>query len=172
LVDRLNAFEAELGNPATPLAERIPALKFVLHLVGDVHQPLHAAHNEDQGGNCIRLALGGSRTTNLHSHWDTGLITPMGADPEAVAAKLRARITAGQEKAWAKGDARSWALESFEIAKSTVFWPGGPGDCARDAAPVTLPPGYDAPASGAVAQQLEKAGVRLAWVLNRLLAKG
>lgn len=172
LVDRLNAFEVELANPATPQAERIVALKFVLHFVGDVHQPLHASDNESQGGNCIRLILGGARTTNLHSYWDTGLITPMGADPEAVAAKLRAQITASQAAAWSKGDARSWALETFGVAKSTAFWPGAPAGCARDAAPVDLPPGYDAAAAVTVAQQLEKAGVRLGGVLNTALAKG
>jgi hypothetical protein len=109
LVDRLNAFEAELKDPATPQAERIVALKFVLHFVGDIHQPLQASDNENPGGNCIRLFLGGSRTSNLHSYWDTGLIAPMGTDPEAVAAKLRAQVTTGQEKAWSKGDAKAWA---------------------------------------------------------------
>ncbi|THD60577.1 S1/P1 nuclease [Phenylobacterium sp.] len=71
----------------------------------------------------------------------------------------------------APGTAKAWALESFEVAKTTAYWPGAPTGCDHDAAPVTLPPGYDGPASAAVAQQFEKAGVRLAWVLNTLLAK-
>jgi hypothetical protein len=167
IVDRLNAFEAELKNPATPQAERIIALKFVLHFVGDVHQPLHASDDQDQGGNCVRLALGGSRTTNLHGYWDTGLIVTMGSDPVALAQTLSAKITSAQRAAWAKGDAAAWALESYAVAKSTAYWPGAPAGCPKDAAPVSLPPGYDAAAEAAVAIQLEKAGVRLAGVLNR-----
>lgn len=167
IVDRLNAFEAELRDPATPQAERILALKFVLHFVGDIHQPLHAADNQDHGGNCVRLALDGARTTNLHSYWDTGLVTRLGTDPMAVAEKLRSRITPADRKAWAFGAAAGWAAESYGVAKRTAYWPGAPAGCAPEAAPVTLPPGYDATAEAAVALQLEKAGVRLAEVLNR-----
>jgi len=172
LIDRLEAFEAELADPATPQAERIVALKFVLHFVGDIHQPLHASDDDDHGGNCVRIALGGARTTNLHSHWDTGLITALGTDPEAIAAQLRSQITKGQQKAWMAGDARAWALESFEVAKAAAYWPGAPRGCAGDTAPVNLPLGYDAAAKAVVAQQLEKAGVRLAWLLGSLLATG
>ena len=169
LVDRLNAFEAELRDPATPKAERIVALKFVLHFVGDVHQPLHASDDQDQGGNCVRLSLGGARTTNLHSYWDTGLIATMGSDPAALAQTLRGQITPAQRTAWQKGDPKAWALESYGLATSMAYWPGAPAGCARDAGPVALPAGYDAPAQAAVALQLEKAGVRLAWVLNQAL---
>jgi hypothetical protein len=166
LVDRLAAFEAELKDPATPQAERIVALKYVLHFVGDVHQPLHAADDADRGGNCVRLALGGARTTNLHSYWDTGLVTPLGSDPVAVAETLRAAIGPAQRAAWSQGDAAVWAMESYGVAKAVVYWPGAPAGCAPDAAPVSLPEGYEAKAEAAVKVQLEKAGVRLAWVLN------
>jgi hypothetical protein len=169
IVDRLTAFAAELKAPATPQAERIVALKYVLHFVGDVHQPLHAADDADHGGNCVRLALGGTRTTNLHSYWDTGLVTPLGTDPEAVAETLRAAITPAQKAAWSAGDAKAWALESYGVAKAVVYWPGAPAGCAADAAPVSLPQGYEARGEAAVRLQLEKAGVRLAWLLNRAL---
>lgn len=170
IVDRLNAFEAELASPATPQAERIVALKFVLHFVGDLHQPLHASDNQDRGGNCVRLALGGPRTTNLHSYWDTGLIEAMGSDPAALAADLRAEITPREKAVWEHDDARSWAQESFAVAKSVACWPGSPAGCAQDSPPVTLPTGYDAAARRAARLQLEKAGVRLALVLNRVFA--
>jgi hypothetical protein len=166
MVDRLDAFLAELRDPKTPQAERIVALKYVLHFVGDVHQPLHAADDQDHGGNCVRLALGGTRTGNLHSYWDTGVVTQMGSDPVAVAATLKGEITEAQRKAWSSGDAKSWALESYGVAKAVVYWPGAPAGCAQDAAPVSLPEGYEAKAGAAVRLQLEKAGVRLAWVLN------
>ena len=132
-MDRLNAFETELANPATPQAERIVALKFVLHFVGDLHQPLHVSDNQDHGGNCVRLALGAPRTTNLHSYWDTGLITPMGTDPVAIAERLRAEITPQARAAWAKGDSKAWALESFGVAKNVVYTFGSPAGCDANA---------------------------------------
>lgn len=172
LVDRLEAFEAELAKPATPLAERILALKFVLHFVGDIHQPLHTSDNQDHGGNCVRLALGGPRTTNLHSYWDTGLIVAMGADHVVIAERLRADITPQARAAWAKGDAKSWALESFGLAKGVVYTLSSPRGCDANAPPITLPAGYEAAATTAVKVQLEKAGVRLAKVLNTALGGG
>jgi hypothetical protein len=171
IVDRLGAFTAELADPNTPQAEKILALKFVLHFVGDIHQPLHASDNEDHGGNCVHLALGGSRTTNLHSYWDTAVVEALGSDPEAVAAKLRANITPSQKAAWESGDAKVWALESFGVARSTAYTVGSPPGCDPNAAPAGLPAGYEGRAQAAAEIQLERAGVRLAWVLNHSLGR-
>jgi hypothetical protein len=79
-------------------------LKYVLHFVGDIHQPLHAADNHDRGGNCVSLALGGPRNQNLHSYWDTGVIqTRLGSDPAAVTKALIAAITPAEVKTWSGG---------------------------------------------------------------------
>jgi len=169
VVGRLNAFKAELADPKTDAAERLLAFKFVLHFVGDLHQPLHAADNQDRGGNCVPLALGGPRTTNLHSYWDTVAVEAIEADPEKLAAKLAAQITPAERKAWEKGDAKTWAMESFALAKSTVYTIGSKPGCASDTAPLPFPAGYDQSAQAAVALQLKKAGVRLALELNRAL---
>jgi hypothetical protein len=171
VIDRVNAFAAELADPSTPQAERILALKYVLHFVGDLHQPLHAADNHDRGGNCVRLALGGHRTTNLHSYWDTTAVQALGADPKAVAAKLKAQITPAQAATWRQGTPRAWAMETHEVAASVAYWPGTPAECDPDAAPASLPVGYDARARRAAALQLQKAGVRLAAALNHALGR-
>jgi hypothetical protein len=169
ITDRIKAFEAELADPATPQAERILALKFVLHLVGDVHQPLHAADNHDHGGNCVPVALG-PKVSNLHSYWDTGVIVEMGKDPIALADKLSAQITPAQKAAWEKGDPETWAAESYKIAKSVVYSIGSrPGCDSLDHTPLAPPASYDEAAKAAVAIQLERAGVRLARVLNQTL---
>ena len=110
LVDRLNAFIAELSAPATPQAERIVALKYVLHFVGDIHKPLHASDHEDHGGNCVRLAGEGARTTNLHSYWDTGRIVTMGTDPVALASQLQAKIASAQVADWSAPGTRPRGL--------------------------------------------------------------
>ena len=66
-----------LGNRRAALAERNEALKWVVHLVGDLHQPLHASNNADRGGNDVQVALQGVRTRgrlNLHRAWDSELV--------------------------------------------------------------------------------------------------
>lgn len=169
VIGRLDAFARELADPKTDAAERLLAFKFVLHLVGDLHQPLHAADNQDRGGNCVPLALGGPRTVNLHSYWDTVAVEAIEPDADKLAARLAAQITPAKRKAWEKGDARTWAMESYAVAKSSVYTIGSKPGCANDAVPLPLPAGYDHAAQAAVALQLQKAGVRLALELNRAL---
>lgn len=169
IVDKLAEFTRELANPATPAAERLLALKFVLHFAGDIHQPLHDSDNHDKGGNCVLLSLGGPRQVNLHSYWDTVVVRDLGDDPETVAATLAGRITPEDKAAWEKGDSKAWAQEGFDIAKAKAYTLGSKPGCARDSAPVSLPPGYEETAREVVTVQLQKAGVRLAAVLNRAL---
>jgi hypothetical protein len=169
IVDKLAEFTRELADPATPAPERLLALKFVLHFVGDIHQPLHDADNHDKGANCVLVSLGGSRTVNLHSYWDTVAVRGLGEDPQAVARMLARRITPEQKAAWEKGDARAWALAGFDIAKTKVYSLDFKPGCPPDPSPVSLPPGYEQMARAVDSIQLEKAGVRLAAVLNRAL---
>ena len=72
---------------------RAEALRFLIHFVGDIHQPLHhAADNGDRGGNEVGILLGGRRT-NLYAVWVTTLVQSLGGDAETVAGNLMARIT-------------------------------------------------------------------------------
>ena len=169
VVDKVEAFSTELRDPATPPAERLLALKFLLHFIGDEHQPLHASDNHDRGGNCVPVALGGVRTTNLHAWWDTAVVQMLGMDPAAVAAQLTRQITPAQKAAWEAGDSRAWAQESYSVAKSSVYTLNTSPGCGRDAAPISLPDAYVAQARATAALQLERAGVRLAKVLNAAL---
>lgn len=167
IVNKVSEFTKELADPAIPAAERLLALKFLIHFVGDIHQPLHAADNHDKGGNCVLLNLGGPRQVNLHSYWDTVVVQGLGDDPQAVAATLAQSITPDNKAAWEKGDSQSWALEGFYIARTAIYTIGSKPGCTSDRSPVSLPPGYDEAAREIAAVQLEKAGVRLAAVLNR-----
>ena len=169
VADKVEEFSAELRDPATSPAERLLALKFLLHFAGDVHQPLHASDHQDRGGNCVPVALGGSRTTNLHAWWDTGVVQLLGTDPAAVAAQLTAQITPAERAQWEQGDPRAWAQEAYTVAKASAYSLNTPPGCGRDAAPVSLPDAYVAAARTAAALQLERAGVRLAKLLNTAL---
>jgi hypothetical protein len=168
-VDKIDQFQAELANPATNPSERIVALKFLLHLVGDLHQPLHASDDHDRGGNNKRASASGLRAATLHHFWDTEFVDQLGPDPKQIAASLIARVSAADQRLWSRGDAAEWAVDSFRIAKADAY--------GRLPAPNTrgsyrLPDEYVAMAKRDVAMQLTKAGVRLAWVLNRALDGG
>jgi hypothetical protein len=165
VVDQIAEFQAELTNPATPDAERLLALKYILHFVGDVHQPLHASDDQDRGGNCVSVTVGG-HTSNLHSFWDTGVLASLGTDPQAIAKTLEKRITAADRKRWATGQASDWASESYAKAKAIAYTINSPAGCAKGAAPIALSSSYQANALQTTKLQLEKAGIRLAWVLN------
>jgi hypothetical protein len=170
VVDKVREFAAELGALGTAPVERLLALKYLLHFVGDEHQPLHASDNHDRGGNCVSLALGGSFKANLHSYWDTAVVeAAVGTDPAAAATLLRARISPAQRNAWRSGDPVSWAQQSFKIAQTSVYSIGSPPGCPSDAVPIVLPPAYAKVAQTAATLQLQRAGIRLAAVLNRAL---
>jgi hypothetical protein len=108
IIDKIDEFTAELSNPATDPEERVVALKFLLHFVGDLHQPLHAADDNDRGGNDKLVSAPGIRPGNLHHYWDTEFVVALGPDPRRVAADLIEGISENQAKEWAKGTPRAF----------------------------------------------------------------
>lgn len=169
VVNKINAFSRELADPKTPDAERLMALKFLLHFVGDMHQPLHSTDNHDRGGNCVLLNVGADKPSNLHAYWDVTVIGKMTTGPAEFAAALRTPMTAKNKRDWEKGDARAWARETFELGKVTAFSiPTTPG-CDPNVTPIVLPDFYEAMARQTITMQLQKAGVRMATLLNKAL---
>jgi hypothetical protein len=166
VVDKLEQFKNELGDPATPERERRQALQFVLHLVGDLHQPLHASDDHDEGGSRKSVAGVHPGTTSLHAAWDTDFVQRLGGDPQMVARSLAARITSAQRASWARGDAGEWALETFEVAREHAYGrlPAPDADGVYH-----LSSDYGLDAVAVTAEQLSRAGVRLAFVLNQAL---
>ena len=170
VVDKIEEFAAELRNPATPRAERLAAFKFLIHFVADLHQPLHASDHEDRGGNCIGLSPSpDGHSSNLHAWWDTGVVEALGGSAQDIATRLDARISSGQAKAWAAGDPKAWAMESCQIARRDVYALPTRPTCGQHGS-VALSAAYQAIARRDAALQLEKAGIRMAALLNRALA--
>lgn len=169
IIDKVDQFAAELRDPATPRREALLALKFLLHLVGDLHHPLHAADNRDRGGNDVMVIFGRpSKRESLHSYWDNYLVQRLGADARAVGGNLGRPITPAQAQTWSKGNAGAWARESFQLAKKTAYEfasrrNGGP---AHNVNAVRLDESYEQRAILVAREQLAKAGVRLASLLN------
>lgn len=159
VVAKIQQFVATLRDTSRPPMERLDALKFLVHFVGDVHQPLHASDNNDRGGNEVRLVFEGRRT-NLHAVWDSGILAPVvNGDERSYALRLDREITPGAFSAWQNGSPADWANESHAVAVQVIY-----GKLPHD--PGVLPDSYKTDALPVVDGQLERAGVRLAWVLN------
>ncbi|MGH9474715.1 MAG: S1/P1 nuclease [Terriglobales bacterium] len=166
----LDQFMAQLRDPATPARQRAVALRYVIHLTGDAFQPLHVSDNADQGGNCVRTRLPGHRrTTSLHADWDSGLLAAMipGADPVAYAHRLDRQF--GRRYAQGSLHPLDWIWASHALAVSRAFGPLhlAPG-CHRQT--LRLSSTYVRQARQTIARQLDRAGWRLAGVLNQLLS--
>lgn len=169
VVDKIEEFAGELRSPATPPAERLLAFKFLIHFLGDLHQPLHASDHDDRGGNCIGLSPSpDGHSANLHAWWDTGVVEALGGSAQDIARRLGAQIAPGQAKAWAVGDPRAWARESFQIARNGVYALPVRPTCGQHGS-VALTAAYQAMARRDAAVQLQKAGIRMAALLNRAL---
>jgi len=169
VIDKIPEFAAELHDPTTPEAERILALKYLVHFIGDMHQPMHIADHEDRGGNCILLDDGSGQKRNLHGFWDTGVVKDLGPTPEAIADKLDGAITPEQADAWVKGGPVDWATESFRLAASVAYKLPTLPTCKDTVAPQRLSMSYIQAARPVAAEQLQKAGIRLAASLNAVL---
>jgi hypothetical protein len=166
VVDKIEEFSAELGNPSTSALERRRALQFLLHFVGDVHQPLHASDDQDQGGNLKLASGGGIPASNLHHDWDTEFIKRLGPDAPTIAQTLIGSISSADRNHWSSGTADDWARESYKVSRKHTF---GKLPAPDSAGHYLLTPAYVDDATQTVAEQLSKAGVRLAFVLNQAL---
>jgi hypothetical protein len=164
VIDKINQFEAELASRDTSPEERRLALQFLLHLVGDLNQPLHAIDDADEGGNRKRVSAAGFAAGSLHHYWDTAFVLALGAEPAAVAAALIAQISPSALQRWRRGSVEEWARESYAVGRRYVYEPLPAADSSGQ---YYLSPTYVAAAQRAVAMQLSAAGVRLAALLNR-----
>jgi hypothetical protein len=166
VVDKIEQFTAELADPRTDPEERIVALKFVLHLVGDLHQPLHAADDHDAGGNRKQVVAEAFRPGNLHHYWDVEFVERLGTDPRQVAGTIAAGISDEQRREWSQGTPADWVMESFGLARKDAY---GllPEPSTRGVYVLDNP--YVAAAVQDVRLQLSRAGVRLAVVINKAL---
>ena len=162
-----------LGDKSAPVKDRLEALKFVTHFIGDAHQPLHASNNDDRGGNEIAVSFLGStsKAMNLHHVWDTELLVELiGADSDP-AATLARQIDDKDIIAWGRGDVDDWLKESHQLAKDVAYadLPSPPACAAKPGETEILGPHYYDKVKDTVALQIKRAGVRLAKVLNESL---
>jgi len=165
IIAKTEEFLAVLKDPNADKYAKTQALKFVVHFVGDMYQPLHDEDDSDKGGNERHVVFHG-RPDNLHWIWDTGLLEDISHGPEALAADLESRITPQNRAEWVKGSIEDWVMEGHRLAQTVAY-----GDLGNDN-PVPITPEYERQAKPVIELQLEKAGVRLAYLLDADLMPG
>jgi hypothetical protein len=166
---QIAAFRAALAS-ASPDALKSYDLVWLLHLVGDIHQPLHCvtriSHgqpNGDQGGNAVKCANCDSDYGNLHGFWDDVVgTTSNNPDYQSVIAAAK-QLPQPNPIAASALDVAGWIAEGVELAKTVVY--GNP--IGAGGGPFTLTPEYRAAAASAARQRVALAGARLANVLSR-----
>ena len=156
---RVEELIAALKSGQGSATERAEALKYLVHFVGDMHQPLHVGENRDRGGNEVRVEFFGA-AANLHRIWDSDILGRITSDDEAYTAELEKKIGAGQNGKWSKGSIVDWAWESREASRKVAY-----GKLPKQRPAVVAAP-YQKAAAPVVRIQLQKGGVRLAKVLN------
>jgi hypothetical protein len=156
-------FRKVLADPATPAPARREALLFVIHFIGDMEQPLHCSDNRDKGGNNVHVQFF-DQPSNLHSVWDSGLLGRMGNEEQLFPAL--SEESARREKKFARGTVEDWAEQSHKAAVKIVY-----GKLPKAAAgqPVVLGADYERAADPLIRLEIERAGARLARVLNEAL---
>src|SRR5580698_1191372 len=106
--------EGILADEKASREDRVNALKYVVHFVGDIHQPMHVSRAEDKGGNTIQVQYDG-QGTNLHSLWDTKMLEHAGLNDLQMAQKFDT-ATPTQIKKWQSDPQMLWAWESYQIS--------------------------------------------------------
>ena len=149
-----------LSNPSASPDGRAEALRFLIHFIGDLHQPLHVADNSDRGGNQRPVIFLG-HPTDLHKVWDGELIDSSGVDQESYFEFLRRQMGTLDLAALERGTVVDWAMEGHRIAVEHAYRLPRNGRIGR---------GYLRENRPIIDHALIAAGVRLAKVLNDALA--
>ncbi len=157
----LPRLEVRMRNARLPIVQRRETLMFLIHLIGDLHQPLHVGENGDRGGNQRRLApIGGSE--NLHSAWDSGIIRDSRGSIRSLASAAAAWLETQTASTLTAGRYEDWAAEGFRVSRDFVYPQIADGRISvreRDEA------------MRVIERRIAMAGARLAAVLNRTLAR-
>lgn len=156
IIAALPQYVAQLGDASLPASQRLEALKFVVHLVGDAHQPLHAGNRPDRGGNRFQVRVG-DEGSNLHAVWDYHVLKYADLGLKAYRERLAPRVAA---TAPGSLDIEDWAEASCTLLDQENLYPARPGK---------LPKGYLKRTNPIAEQQIVLAAARLSATLESTL---
>ena len=149
---------AILKDPSAPKEKRREALRYLVHFVEDMHQPVHVGHRDDKGGNDLQVQFF-DRGSNLHRVWDSGVIEHHDKDESAWVKEIEALATPENAALWDKGEVEDWADESLLYARA-AYLDGNLKSGAK------LDQAYEDLALPIARKRLAQAGVRIAAMLN------
>ena len=150
-----------LGDRAVPPRERLMALAFLVHFMGDIHQPMHAGDHGDLGGNRVRI-LYGIIPTNLHAAWDGYLADRGISQPAGDAAGILAELSGPDKAAMRGGDVAAWSREGWETSREFAY-----GTILAD--PCALPAGTVPTERPVITEEITR---RLIPIVRRQAARG
>ena len=159
LLRKIDEFSKTVSDESMSKKERITALKFLVHLVGDLHQPLHVGNGKDKGGNSVKVTWFGEET-NLHRVWDSHMIDDQKLSYTEYASYLN-EVSSKEEKVkWISTDVNAWAEESksyraqiYDIGQGRLYY------------------SYGFKNKKLLEKRLTQAGIRLAAILNKTFDK-
>jgi S1/P1 Nuclease len=173
VVAAINRGVAALRDARVTGPERVQALMFLVHFVGDIHQPLHASEGRtaagapDRGGNLIAVDFYGHET-NLHRVWDGELLSHSGETQAQLVEELSALARTFPAETFTSASAALWAIDAHQAAKAHTYQDLPPTFTTVEA---ILGDDYEAAELPTVKRQLALAGYHLALVLNAAFSK-
>jgi hypothetical protein len=164
VVSKTVEMRSVLANASAPWEERRQALRFFVHLLEDLHQPVHVGDRGDRGGNDLQVRFL-ERGTNLHRLWDEGLLEHHSEDEATWVRELEPMAVPEQHRSWCQGTVEEYATESLLAARQAYLLPGTssfiqPGQL--------LGASYFEAARPVVERRLAQAAVRLSCALNEV----
>ena len=172
-LEALGHFRSVLQDPSASLADKQLALRFIVHLVGDLHQPLHVGKCCDRGGNDIKVSWFG-KPTNLHAVWDSQLVDDEQLSFTELAAKLERHTSSQDVVDWWDINPRDWISESAQYREqiyANIPAPKKADKKVKGAEPLPdLSYDYVYKFTPLLERRLQQAGVRLAAYLNDIYA--
>jgi hypothetical protein len=162
VVSKIEEFMRTLHTPKAGMRQKQQALKFLIHLVTDIHHPLHVGDNNDRGGNLLQVRFF-NEGSNLHRVWDSQVMERHTKNEQVWLWDFDFIANPKMVAEWSKGTPEDWATETLQIAKEAYCLPGtrkimSPG--AR------LGNEYYNYALSIIQRQLAKSGIRIAFILN------
>ncbi|MCW8109850.1 S1/P1 nuclease [Alteromonas ponticola] len=152
----LEQFRTTLKNPQSTREEKQKALRFIVHIIGDLHQPLHAGDGTDRGGNDVKVRFFW-QDSNLHRVWDSQLIAQRELSYSEWSEWLLPKITQAERRDWRDTNPQTWIAESVTIRKT--IYPKDANNMNYDYLYQHIP---------TVKKRLQQAGVRIADYLNEI----
>jgi hypothetical protein len=173
----LGRFKKTLQDPNASRADKQLALRFIVHLVGDLHQPLHVGKCCDKGGGDVKVTFFG-KPTNLHVVWDSQLVDDEQLSFSELATKLERHISPQDVVKWWDSNPRDWISESAEIRDSVYPTSRDVANLPRGRKPTKGQPplpdlsySYVFKFTPVMERRLSQGGVRLAAYLNAIFAE-